>query len=56
MAEDDDVSAPHPEDLQHGDITLGCDAGTVQRCQQILACCGVTGRGMVMVLRRYQRF
>ena len=57
MAEDDDVSAPHPEDLQHGHITLGRDAGTlVQPCQQILACCGVTGGGMVMVLRRYQHF
>ena len=57
MAEDDDVSAPHPEDLQHGDITLGREAGTlVQRCHQILACCGVTGGGMVMVLRRYQHF
>ena len=29
VAEDDDVSAPHPEDLQHGDITLGRDAGTL---------------------------
>ena len=57
MAEDDDVSAPHPEDLQHGHITLGRDAGTlVQPCQQILACGGVTGGGMVMVLRRYQHF
>ena len=28
MAEDDDVSAPHPEDLQHGHITLGREAGT----------------------------
>ena len=57
VAEDDDVSAPHPEDLQHGDITLGREAGTlVQPCQQILACGGVTGGGMVMVLRRYQHF
>ena len=29
VAEDDDVSAPHPEDLQHGDITLGREAGTL---------------------------